>query len=145
MWNGFIVDGHHRYKICTKHNLPFKIEEGKFEDEDDALIFIINNQLKKRNLNDFEKASYLIVLKKILARKDSKKRQGTRTDITTEGNIAHHGGRSQQNDNREGRVDHILAKEAGVSHKTISQVSKILDHATEETKQELTRGKVFFR
>lgn len=145
MWNGFIVDGHHRYKICTKHNLPFKTEEGKFEDEDDALIFIINNQMKKRNLNDFEKASYLIVLKKILARKDSKERQGTRTDITTEGNIDQHAGRSQQNDKMSGRVDRILAKEAGVSHDTVSKVSKILDHATEETKQKLKKGKLSVR
>ena len=131
MWNGFIVDGHHRYKICTKHKLPFKTEEGKFEDEDDALIFIINNQMKKRNLSNFEKASYVILLKKILARKESKERQKRKS--RGEESVDQHAGR--QNDSREGRVDHILAKEAGVSHKTISQVSKILDHATKETKQ----------
>lgn len=27
VWNGYIVDGHHRYKIFTKHNIKFNIEE----------------------------------------------------------------------------------------------------------------------
>ena len=145
MWNGYLVDGHHRHTICTKHGLPFNTVNGKFEDEDDVLVFIINNQIKKRNLNDFEKASYIVLLKKILARKEAKKRQGKRTDNLTTSNIAQHGGRSQQKDNREGRVDHILAKEAGVSHKTIYQVSKILDHASEETKQKLKKGQLSVR
>lgn len=25
--NGFIVDGHHRYAICTKHGIPYKVEQ----------------------------------------------------------------------------------------------------------------------
>ena len=94
--------------------------------------------MKKRNLSDFEKASYLIVLKKILARKESKERQKRKS--RREESVAQHAG--QQNDNREGRVDHILAKEAGVSHDTVSKVSKTLDHATEETKQKLKEGTI---
>jgi uncharacterized protein YerC len=45
----------------------------------------------------------------------------------------------------DGRVNRILAKEAGVSHNTISQVSKILDHASEETKEKLKEGKLSVR
>ena len=26
-WNGFIVDGHNRYEICTKHNVEFNVVE----------------------------------------------------------------------------------------------------------------------
>lgn len=81
------------------------------------------------------------MLKKILARKESKERQ--KRKARGEEFVAHHGGR--QKGNREGRVDHILAKEAGVSHKTISQVSKILDHASEDTKQKLKKGTLSIR
>lgn len=28
-WNGTLLDGHNRYAICTKHNLPFKTHEVK--------------------------------------------------------------------------------------------------------------------
>ena len=31
VWKGTIVDGHNRYKICQKHNIPFAIEEKEFE------------------------------------------------------------------------------------------------------------------
>ena len=29
-WNGFIVDGHNRYEICTKHNVEFNVVEMDF-------------------------------------------------------------------------------------------------------------------
>ena len=48
VWNGYIIDGHHRYDICQKHGLPFKIEEREFEDEDDVMIWMIQNQIKNR-------------------------------------------------------------------------------------------------
>ena len=31
VWNGILVDGHNRYKICTKHNLEFNVVEKYFE------------------------------------------------------------------------------------------------------------------
>ena len=71
-------------------------------------------------------------------RKEARERQKRKP--LNEESVAHHGGRGQ-GDDRSDRTDHILAKEAGVSHKTVSQVSKILDHATEETKQQLKEGK----
>ena len=30
VWNGIIVDGHNRYKICTEHQIPFAVEEMTF-------------------------------------------------------------------------------------------------------------------
>ena len=24
-WDGILVDGHHRYEICTKHEIPFSV------------------------------------------------------------------------------------------------------------------------
>lgn len=27
VWNGIIVDGHNRYFICSKHNIPFTTKE----------------------------------------------------------------------------------------------------------------------
>ena len=49
-WNGTIVDGHHRYEICRKHDLPFKVEEKAFNDQVGAEIWILNNQRARRNL-----------------------------------------------------------------------------------------------
>lgn len=59
IWNNIILDGHQRYRICKKHNIPFKTHTLQFEDRDDAFIWIINNQLGRKNLGDFEKCYML--------------------------------------------------------------------------------------
>jgi len=50
VWNGFIIDGHHRYKLAKKHNLDFKIHEMYFDDDISAKIWMIENQFARRNL-----------------------------------------------------------------------------------------------
>ena len=30
-WNGVIIDGHNRYEICTRHNIPFAVSEMDFD------------------------------------------------------------------------------------------------------------------
>ncbi len=50
-WNDYLIDGHHRYDICKKHNITFKTETLLFEDEESAMLWMINNQMgraKKR-------------------------------------------------------------------------------------------------
>lgn len=51
IWNGIIIDGHQRYKICRENNIPFKTEEIDFTDRDDAIVWIIQNQLGRKNLS----------------------------------------------------------------------------------------------
>ncbi len=45
-----IVDGHNRYKICEKHGLPFKIRKATFNSTEDAKIWMVDNQIGRRNL-----------------------------------------------------------------------------------------------
>ena len=59
VWNGIIVDGHNRYKICTKHQIPFAIEEKYFSCREEAIAWICANQLGRRNLTE-ESRKYLI-------------------------------------------------------------------------------------
>ena len=54
-WNGFIIDGHNRYAICQKHRLNYDTEEIDFDTEQDAVVWIINNQLGRRNVTDYQK------------------------------------------------------------------------------------------
>jgi len=58
-WNGFIVDGHNRYEICTKHNIPFKTIEKDFASNEEAIIWICANQLGRRNISE-ETRKFLI-------------------------------------------------------------------------------------
>lgn len=46
-----LVDGHNRYEIAQKHGLEYELEPIEFEDEDAACVWIIDNQLGRRNLS----------------------------------------------------------------------------------------------
>jgi len=52
IWKGFIVDGHNRYEICQKHKIAFKVSKMNFASKKEALIWIADNQLGRRNLSN---------------------------------------------------------------------------------------------
>ncbi len=59
-WNGYIIDGHHRYHILSEHPaLKYKIVEKEFSSRFEVLSWICNNQLGRRNLTP-ENKKYLI-------------------------------------------------------------------------------------
>jgi hypothetical protein len=50
LWNGILIDGYNRYKICKEHDIPFKTIEMDFKTREEATIWIVNNQISRRNL-----------------------------------------------------------------------------------------------
>lgn len=58
-WNGIIVDGHNRYEICHRHQIPFKIQEMDFDCREAVMAWICANQLGRRNISE-ETRKYLI-------------------------------------------------------------------------------------
>ena len=52
LWNGVIVDGHNRYEICTQHGIEFEVTEVDFASREEAKLWILENQLSRRNLTD---------------------------------------------------------------------------------------------
>jgi hypothetical protein len=54
LWNRILIDGYHRYKICSKHDIPFKIVEMEFDSREEATIWIIDNQISRRNLTPIQ-------------------------------------------------------------------------------------------
>jgi len=118
-WNGVIVDGHNRFGICKKLDIPFNILEKEFDDEDTALEWIMRNQLARRNLIDVERGRLALKLKDIIMER-AKKNQGTRTDIPP--NLA--------------ECSYIpidtrkeLSKIAGLSHGTLEKIEKVDNEA----------------
>ena len=54
LWNNIIIDGHNRYEICTKHDIPFNTVSKDFDSRDDVLIWIISTQVARRNLSPIQ-------------------------------------------------------------------------------------------
>ena len=60
VWNGVIVDGHNRFKILQNYpHIPYTIKEMKFENRYEAVAWMCNQQLGRRNLRP-EHFKYLI-------------------------------------------------------------------------------------
>ena len=60
VWLGFIVDGHHRYKIVQKHpEIAFSTYEMDFSCDAEAIAWICSLQLGRRNISDIHR-DYLI-------------------------------------------------------------------------------------
>ena len=54
-----LLDGHHRYELAQKHELEFKIVEMEFDDESQAVQWVLQNQLARRNLSDEQRTLVL--------------------------------------------------------------------------------------
>lgn len=51
-WNNYVIDGHNRFNICSKHDLEYEILElNHFEDRHAVIDWMIQNQIGKRNLS----------------------------------------------------------------------------------------------
>ena len=52
VWGNTIVDGHNRFRICVAHGITFEIKEVDFASRDEAMVWILDNQLGRRNLSE---------------------------------------------------------------------------------------------
>ena len=119
VWGDVLVDGHNRYRICTERSIPYKTVQKDFADRDAVKLWMMHNQLSRRNLNDFQRIE--IVRKcEDAVKAEAKKRQGTRTDLT---NIPLKSAGSDARD--------VLSEMAGVGHSTYEHAATILDKAPE--------------
>ena len=50
VWRGYIIDGHNRYQICQNHNISYRVKKIPLMSKTDALVWIADNQLGRRNL-----------------------------------------------------------------------------------------------
>ena|SRR5262252_1747367 len=62
-----LLDGHHRYAICTRLSLPFRTTRIAMASRQDALIWILQLQLGRRNLSDFARTEVALKHKALLA------------------------------------------------------------------------------
>lgn len=79
--HGIILDGHNRYEICTRLGIKFKTFEKEFADRSEAKLWMIHNQLGRRNLQPIDRIELVRQGEHIIAAK-ALENQGTRTDLS---------------------------------------------------------------
>jgi 16S rRNA G966 N2-methylase RsmD len=129
-----LLDGHNRYEICTRLDLPFDVHEIRFEDRSHAKEWMIRNQFGKRNLSVYTRTKLALRLEETIRERSQ---QGKRTDL------------SQKSEKSGEGLDTYkeIAKLAGVSHDTVAKVKQIDDAEKKgklgsETIAKLSNGEV---
>ena len=133
VWNGVIVDGHNRYAICRKHEIPFAIQEKNFSSRDDAMLWMLRNQLGRRNLNSYQRVELVLKFEPLVKNAAEQRMMA--------GKAANPVPTLAQGQTKGKTRDH-LSEAAGVSHGTFAKAKKLVQSADEETKRELRAGKV---
>lgn len=124
-----LIDGHNRYRIAEENDLEYRTEEKEFEDRTDVKLWILRNQLGRRNLNTYNRSVLALQLEPLMLEKARKKQ--------SEAGGAH----PQKSAKPPIDTREELAKIANVSHDTIHKVKTIEAKASPETKQDLKAGK----
>lgn len=121
-----LIDGHNRYKIAQENDLEYRTESREFEDRTDAKLWILRNQLGRRNLNTYNRSVLALQLEPLIAEKARKNlRQGHEP---------------LENSTKAVDTREEIAKLANVSGNTIARVKTLEAKASPETKQELKAG-----
>jgi N6-adenosine-specific RNA methylase IME4 len=141
-WNGYLVDGHHRYKICCNHSLKFPQVEYAFSCQEAVKSFIYKNQCGRRNVSTFQKIEYAKKACEIDLKLEAREKQRTRNDLNKDdvNNFDRNSGRSCKED-MSGRTDRKIGELTGANHDTVRKASKIIDFGTEKLKQEVREKK----
>lgn len=103
-----LIDGHHRYGICTKHDIPFDIKVMDFDGSEEVKQWMITNQLGRRNLSK-EQTSYYRGLKYLKLRQ----KKGGYESVLKKGNVE--------------STAELLSKEFRVSESTIRRDAKFAE------------------
>lgn len=121
------MDGHNRYRICHENGVPFAIEEKDFDCREAAEVWLVRNQLGRRNLSDYQKCELVLPLEERLkAEAQAAKKRAI--------SIARRGEDDKARD--------TLSRLAGVSHDTLGKAKRIMESADEEAKGQLRRGEL---
>ena len=89
LWGDILIDGHNRYEICSKHDIPFNTISRDFDSREETLIWIISTQVSRRNLTPLQLSHF-----RGLHYMADKRMQGTGNQYTQKsagGQNDHHG------------------------------------------------------
>lgn len=138
-WSSWILDGHNRYEICNKHNIPFTtVEKTGLKTKDDVKIWMIRNQMGRRNLTDFQRTELALKLKPLLERK-AKENQVANLKKGAESPVLQN---SAKRENDRINTTEEIAKSAGVSRDTVQKVQKVLSKAEPEIIEKARSGEI---
>ncbi len=137
--NGILLDGHHRYKACQELGLTPDVQEKCFNDPLQEKLFVIDVNLERRQLNDYQRSKLFFSKKSILDQIAERNQKAKLPQTGQKGFQPVSSNQLEVIGTDRGIID-ILAEDAGVSHETMRRVQIIEERGTEEQKQRGNAG-----
>lgn len=137
-----VLDGHHRFRACIELEIEPDFEVRKFESKLLEKKFVIEANLRRRHLNNFqlvELAVPLLEIEKAIAKRKGTKSHTDNPDMELDLNLEKEENKLEKENAARAREE--VAKRAGVSTRTLERGKKIIENATEDDKQRLREGK----
>lgn len=141
VWDGVIVDGHNRYKICQALGIPFAYREIDFKSREEAMKWMIDHSFGRRNMSKFDKAVLGLTYERILA---------AEAEVRMKGGVKIDPDSNSSQGSEKGKTAKKIASKVGCGVEYLFRVKKILETADEVTIEKLSRdettvNKVFTR
>jgi hypothetical protein len=145
LWGNILVDGHNRYSVCRKHELPFQTSQNtKFQSMDDVHLWMIDQHLGRRSVSPFQRGVLALRKREILAeRRQSKAQAVSKEKASSPEDGAPPFVVSAEAIPREplnGRV--AIAREARLSNSQVGMIEKIQKQATQEVVAAVKSGTI---
>lgn len=136
VWGDIIVDGHNRYEICNKHNIPYEVKSIEFASKEEAIIWMVRQQLGRRSLTPLQRIQIVEKYRPFYKKKAEKNKSlngGDKKSLLEN---------STTPLPKEEKIDvrAELAKDADVSTNTYARGMKILESGNEELINETISG-----
>ncbi|HWR58575.1 MAG TPA: hypothetical protein VN328_06775, partial [Thermodesulfovibrionales bacterium] len=129
-----LLGGHNRFAICREHGIDFTVIQARnVTNRHEAKMWILHDQLGKRNLNDFDRARIALQYEDLI-KKDARQKQFS--GLKQFSSPVSENSPKRAIDTRE-----VTAELAGVSSNTISKVKMINRDASKEQIDRLEKGK----
>lgn len=137
IWNGTIIDGHNRYEICTRLRLPFQTRELFFKDDEEAKVYILTNQLARRNLSSAVKGD-LAWQRAGLIEQRAKVR--VTANLPSQASVAErlHWGDGEET----GRTSNVLSSQTGIPERTLIKIKRVRDSGNDEIRDKMLKGEI---
>jgi len=146
VWGDILVDGHNRFNICVEHGIEYKTQAMKFVDRNAVSVWIIRNQLDRRNIADF-------VRYELTDRQADILREQGRQKMEAQGKHGEEGGRGNiktplpiigKRVSEESKYDtrKEIAKSLGWGHNKVAQAKTVKEQAPEPVKVKLRTGEL---
>ncbi len=133
-----VLDGHHRFRACTELGIEPDFEVRHFDDKLLEKKFVIEANLRRRHLNNFqlvELAVPLMEIEKALAKR--RQIRGGKNGREIQLGLAPDDAKPAF----KAKATEVVAKKVGLSPRTLERGKRIIEDASEEDKQRLREGK----